>query len=123
MITSWDIYWVTRLDAVCGFIEVVLILVGILFLVSPLIFMAFDDGSLDIKYFWRGLKICVVTVLFFLFAGIFIPSTKEVAAIYLIPKIANNEQVQKIPDNAAKLLNAKLEEWIDGTLKDKKSKK
>jgi H+/Cl- antiporter ClcA len=40
------------------------------------------------------------------------PSTKEMVAIYMIPKVANNEQIQKLPDNTAKFLNAQLELWI-----------
>ena len=56
--------------------------------------------------------------LVFIVVWAFIPSTKEACAIYLIPKIANNEQVQKIPENALRLLNAKLEEWIDEQIGD-----
>lgn len=123
MITSWDIYWITRLDAVCGFIVVVCIIIVLLLLFSPVLYIVCDDNDVDIKYFWRGVKISIASFLSLLFIGIFIPSTKEFAAIYLIPKISNNKQVQKIPDNAAQLLNAKLEAWIDSTLKDKKSKK
>ena len=51
-----------------------------------------------------------------------VPSTKEFAAIYLIPKIANNEQVQKVPDNLLKLLNAKLEDWINDVGKKEQKK-
>jgi len=46
----------------------------------------------------------------------FIPNTKEIAAIYLIPKIVNNEEVKAVPDNALKLLNLKMEEWIEETV-------
>jgi hypothetical protein len=61
----------------------------------------------------RGL---IVTLLICIVMAIFIPSTKELAAIYLIPKIVNNEQVQQVPDAALKLLNLKMEEWIKDTV-------
>lgn len=43
--------------------------------------------------------------------AILVPTTKQLAAIYLIPKVVNNEQVQKIPENVLNLLNSKLNEW------------
>jgi hypothetical protein len=52
-----------------------------------------------------------------------IPTTEEMAAIYLLPKIANNEQVQQVPDKAMQLLNGKLDEWIADVRGEKKEKK
>lgn len=120
MITSWDIYWITRLDSIClfiGFLDVAL-----------LIFLIFFPMIADLSLNFEPIRIVKYEGFFaFIFlllclCGVFIPSTKEVVAIYLIPKIANNEQMQKIPDNAAKLLNAKMEEWINETLVEKKEK-
>jgi hypothetical protein len=34
-----------------------------------------------------------------------LPTTKELVAIYLIPKIVNNEHVQSIPNNIAEAVN------------------
>ena len=46
--------------------------------------------------------------------SIAIPSSKTIAAVYLVPRIAENEQLQEIPNKALKLLNGKLDEWIEG---------
>ena len=40
----------------------------------------------------------------------FIPTTKQMAVIYVAPKIINNEAVQKLPVNILKLTNEWLEE-------------
>ena len=121
MITSWDIYWITRLDAIYAMLVIVLIVVVLAMIFLPMIAdIAFDAGTRTIaKLEIIGFVIFVVALSMLTF----IPSTREAAAIYLIPKIANNEQMQKIPDNAAKLLNAKMEQWIDYTLAEKKKEK
>lgn len=121
MITSWDIYWITRLDSVCMF----LIAIGFVLLMLIIFFPLIAEVALELEK--QSIVKCELllsaSLLLVCLCGVFVPSTKEFAAIYLIPKIANNEQMQKIPDNAAKLLNVKMEEWIKDTIKDKKEDK
>lgn len=130
MITSWSIYWITRLDSLnCFFASsgVVLLILFIAFVswIWPLHIdntINYDEEESQEKYkrYKRSMIWGISIGVLFLFISVFIPTTKEFAAIYLIPKIANNEQITKIPDNAAKLLNTKLEQWIDETLSKKK---
>lgn len=47
-----------------------------------------------------------------------IPTQTEVAAIYLVPKIVNNESVQKIPESLSKLLEVKLNQWIEESIEE-----
>lgn len=50
-----------------------------------------------------------------LLVAIAIPSQKEAAAIYLLPKLAHSDfakEAQQIPTNAAKIMRLKLESWI-----------
>jgi hypothetical protein len=118
MITSWDIYWITRLDSICVVAAVTWIALGII--------MAVVIGPVLIEGKWdsakRFFRVGVVVACSALFIGVFTPSTKEFAAIYLIPKIANNEQVQKVPENLVRLLNAKMEAWLEDMAKDKGKK-
>jgi hypothetical protein len=122
MITSWDIYWITRLDAINTTFCVTWAIILIVALFSPLIYITLDDMSGNKKVFWKGVKISVVVFLVAIMMQVFTPSTKEFAAIYLIPKIANNEQVQRVPDNFVKLLNSKMEEWIKSSIQTKEDK-
>jgi len=48
----------------------------------------------------------------FLLAAL-LPSTEEVAMIYVIPKVARNEDMRKIPGNVAALANEGLEKLIE----------
>jgi hypothetical protein len=125
MITSWDIYWITRLDGIgllCGaiFFTALMSAVVWVFLMGPM--EMWGDHKESQPRYLRYLYATVGTGLAVLIIGTFIPTTKEASAIYLIPKIANNEQVQKLPDNAMKFINGKFEEWVND-MAGKKAKK
>lgn len=59
----------------------------------------------------------VIALAILLSLNMIVPSTKQAAAIYLIPDIIANEQVQKLPENAVKLLNTWMEEKIENVKK------
>ena len=42
-----------------------------------------------------------------------IPSSKTIVAIYIVPKVVNNEHIQAIPTKALELFEAKLDIWLD----------
>jgi hypothetical protein len=44
---------------------------------------------------------------------VLIPTKNEAIAIYVIPKIANNEQIQSIPPKLLELVDIKLDELIE----------
>ncbi len=116
MITSWDMYWITRLDSINAFLVITAIIgliAGCIVAVCYGMWIAEKSENEHWKYYRRILITDGIISLGLLLISCFIPSTKEFAVIYLIPKIAANEQVQKIPDNALKLLNGKMEEWIN----------
>jgi hypothetical protein len=126
MITSWDIYWITRLDGI-GEMLAGIAAIGFMVMVCTAIFYAFwiDDKCREERGpHWKRYRMALATLFCVSFMGVSLrimtPTTKEFAAIYLLPKIANNEQVQKVPENLLKLLNTKMEAWIQDTLKENK---
>ena len=54
--------------------------------------------------------VCAIFFITVLMCGIFIPSTKQAAAIYLLPKIVENKGLQEMPDKIVNLGNEWLEE-------------
>lgn len=113
--TWFDVYLFTRLDALCFACQLGAMLTG-LGVATALFMSAVFHDDYDEKFrvlAKQGRRILIP--LFCVFAGLslFTPNTKEFAAIYLIPKIANNEQVQQISENAMKLLNMKFQAWIE----------
>ena len=105
-ITPEMMYWLTRCDSICiaGFFLAVAS--GIVFAIS---LCAILDEV-------RGLLVRVVCLFSFgtFFACIatcvFVPSTKEMAAIYVVPKIANSQTVKELGDGVVTLAREWLEE-------------
>lgn len=122
MITSWDIYWLTRLDNICVFLGVLwvlsLVAVGVALFIG--IFGLIEDDDEIKSGIKQVLRYFVPIAIILSIPAIFLPSTKEYAAIWLIPKVINNEQVQKVPEQALKLLNLKVEQWIADMTTEKK---
>ena len=113
---SWfDVYLFTRLDILCsifqGFAIATTIIGGGVAVVC--LMGAIEEQPEISKIGKMALKWAIPFLIFFGLGSILIPDTKQFAAIYLIPKIANNEQVQQIPENALKLLNLKFQAWLE----------
>lgn len=99
MITEEMLYWIFRLNAIHAFCFVVLLVGG---LVTTLItvHLIIDKDYIDFSdYFYKRLLIFVksmyVIIGIAILTLIFLPSTKEMAAIKLIPVIYNSDFVQK----------------------------
>lgn len=52
----------------------------------------------------------------------FVPSSKTLAAMYVIPAVVNNEQIQNIGKNGLESLELLTKQWVD-ELREEKSKK
>lgn len=131
MITPSKIYWITRLDEVRSCIDTYLVLFTIaaaicILLVSIISVMILDLSSSD-DYSKRLtakrsviLKILFCTVaidLLLATVSVFIPSTKEMAAIIVLPRVANSQTVRELGDGVVGL----AKEWLE-ELKPKKEK-
>jgi hypothetical protein len=126
---TWqDVYWLTRFDAINTAMTVMCVAFGITAIVLLIIGLInrYDGYSAeDIKLGARVLKIATgfgVATLATMLLFVFIPTTKEAAVIYILPKVVNNEQVQKIPAEGLKILEAKFDEWLDGMTKKETEK-
>ncbi len=125
----WLIYWITRLDSIRDALEGIMVL-GILLSVVGIIIITFmkcfeatgdyaRDDKIDNSFFAvldginKWVRRIIPITLIFIILTVLTPNLKEAAAIYLIPKMVNNEVVQEIPGDAVKLLQLKLNEWID----------
>ena len=120
MITSWDLYWITRLDGINTLLTIFFIVGTIVLIVAAACYCAAEEK----KPAW-ALKPVIVIIIIGILAT-FIPDTKTMVAIVFVPKIVNNETVQQIPENAAKFINLKLKEWIsdlDNTKTEKEKSK
>ena len=119
-ITPSMIYWLTRLDEfgiLLGIVFVCIVIVSLSNVIGG--FIAMDAASTDQLYnhpdrleedkynikvrFGRAIK-CAMVALLICVVNSFIPSTKQAAAIIVIPKIANSEVVAEMGDTAKELV-------------------
>lgn len=116
-ITPMQMYLFTRLDSVCVVSTVFIVISAFATAGSMFYGMGFPDDEpgwhkerLGPFRFW--VKLLLVSSVI----GVAIPSQKEVAAIYVIPKIVNNEKVQAIPSKILDLATG----WLDALKPEKK---
>lgn len=126
-ISAWQMYWITRLDAIhlvmfcaaiVGFIVVIASVGGLRITAQEEaekqgrqpgeIIEQVKMWDVFVKIFISSLIITSTSCLVLLFT----PTTKEAVAIIIAPAVVNNQDVQGIAENAPKLLNAKMQEWL-----------
>ena len=124
MITTAQIYWLTRLDNIidiCGmiiFISVILI-IG-LSVAGAILRCKCQEYSWDTKesvavshatgkHLHKIARWLVVPLSISLSVGAFVPTTKEMAAIMIVPRLANSEKVQTVGNKVYDL----AVEWLD----------
>ena len=113
VITESAMYWITRLDYIHSFL---LTFGGVGFVISQIVaailVVVREDHYADAKTYYKRAKQFVLLSIFFLLlivGGLFTPTTKECAAIKLVPIIVNDESVQQLPEKVVELAN----NWID----------
>lgn len=118
-ITPFDVYLVMQLDrlscvatilfTILTIVYVVLVIFGVME-VSMAMGQEDEDyksGKAKLSLSW---KIGTVAAVFLLF-GAFIPSTKTAASMFLLPAIANNKEVQQLPEDLLKMVRGLVKEW------------
>lgn len=132
---TWQqVYWITRLDAINGLFRAMAILsfiaAMVFFCAGRIIRDCWSSEDEIIKRartsaaIWMRRMIPVsIAALIFTVLTVLLPTTKEATAIYIIPKVMNNEQVQNIGDKGLKLLEAKFDEWLKDTAGEEKGDK
>ena len=115
MITPTQLYLITRLDSIHTAFGVAIVsamvFAGIAaFVCLPGCVAGFDEEKDTIGRMMRRSRrvfaICVVAM----FCESLIPSTKEMAAIIVVPRIANNERLQEAGNRLFDLATAWMEE-------------
>ena len=115
MITPFTMYLFTRLD--------VINLTGVVGLVVTAILTLFALVEPGDSHTIRGGKkvgwLLAFVGALFMFIVLAVPTQKEAAAIWLIPKIANNERIQNVADKSLSILEIKATEYLNELSKEK----
>jgi len=101
LITSWQIYWFTRLDIIRCMAFIFAFFGSIAVVIAGFVSAVTNNPSEEDDHIaaTRIFKWSLPFFIFGIFTLSFVPSTKEVAAIWAIPKVINNPQVQSIGTN------------------------
>lgn len=137
--TSFDIYWLSKLDDIRNMLDggtlitVCRSLAGISFLLGSIMAILsivgigeFEDRLL--KSIVKVRNVCIGIVSACLLVAVllevivaFIPSTRQMAAIIVLPKIANSETVSELGDLGKDLVSM-AKEWVEELRPSGKSK-
>lgn len=117
-ITSGLIYWISRLDGLCNLFMAVAIILGLAtFVMSLVCAMAKFDGDEDTAVqMLRIIRVTFPVAAIAILLRVFTPTKEEMAAIIVIPKIANSETVSEIGDSVKTL----AAEWLEELRPNKK---
>ena len=132
-----EIYWITRLDGICGFLtfisvfsviaSVVLFFIGIIKRSESDIFnkdsQTWEQHIETSKMCLYFAKRCAVVFCVSIFINIFIPTTNQALLIYglggTIDYIKSNDTAKQLPDKCIKA----LDKWVDNLNEEKQENK
>lgn len=117
-ITTSTIYWLTRLDYIQGFFVAATIILGLssfavllMYMVNKMDSVCFGSAqTIHGKLVAGAFGLTLVTVA----CNIFIPTTKEAAAMIVVPKLANSETVRGLGSDLVDLAHAWMKELRPG---------
>lgn len=116
-ISPWLIYWLMQLDKICDLVHFIAFfgpLVMTILIVMRTVWKI-DEHSYSSERAYNATtpisKPFYVFVTIFLILNTFMPNTKTVAAMILVPPIVNNEQVQQIPDDILTFVRSVIKEY------------
>lgn len=122
--TAWDIYWWVKLDEIQALLIILAVLTGVCLIISMIgytmsnVFPAtdFETPKDTLIRFWRKvLTYSTAPAIVFFIMAFSCPSTKQMAVIYLTPKIINSEATQElttIPKDAAVMMRKLMDDWM-----------
>ena len=112
MISPAMIYFIGMLDKIENTLLGIVALCSVLIFISAFLWAAIDDegGSPEIaRRFCFG---SIASFVLFIILYAFTPSTKLAAAMFIVPAVANNENVQAIGSNSLEALRKLTEQWL-----------
>ena len=112
MITNMEMYWLLKLDDILNISTIVFIISLFVFIgcfVGTIVYKCNKYSDYAYKTFKTVRNVSFWFVLFFGSIMTFLPTTKQMAAIYVIPALVNNEKVQNIGSKTLVVSNQLLD--------------
>ena len=131
-----EIYWITRLDAICDFLTIIAIVSFLISVVMAAFAMYnrfeaddYEEGGkyyncymqrfkIFLKYFKRSILVIIVSCVI----NVFIPTKNDALLIYgvggTIDYIKSNDTAKQLPDKCIKA----LDKWVENLNEEKKTR-
>lgn len=122
-----EIYWITRLDLIGGWLVAFAVIAGILTFISICFYLVcrsdYEKYESESDKRWMGFfsklfKILLASFFFFFTSSILTPTTREALMIFgvggTIDYIKSNETINQLPNKCVKALDA----WVDSLTKN-----
>lgn len=120
LITPSQIYWMTRLGYIQGFfigcLAIGFLVSIITFFIMKITVSEYDKAEHNLARFF--FRIAFPAFIVGLFGSFFTPSTEEAMAIWGIPKIVNNQNVQSLGKNSLTVIEGGLK-YVQDILTEK----
>lgn len=112
-----EIYWISRLDYICGLFIALSIIFGAIVVVGGFILTIVNKSEEDYPVLLKIVKKSILILGCSLLGVIFLPNTKQAYMIWglggTIDYIKNNETVQKLPDKTIQCLDKFVDEYLN----------
>ena len=112
LLSSWELYWLLKLDTFRKMFGIIIMISGFVPFLVAMITEEWGSVKTSLKY---AVPIAGISMLL----AFFLPSTKQMAVIMVLPPIINSEKVQSIPPKLLDILGLSLDNMKD-ILQDKK---
>jgi hypothetical protein len=112
-ITPFAIYIISLADNIILLLRIIAMIWAILVVIFIVKLITLDADSdhpeIISKLSMKDIKLSLIGFIVFLPLSFFCPSTKTLLAMYTIPPIVNNQEIQKLPMNLLNFANDYLE--------------
>lgn len=110
--TTWQLYLLTRLESFNTLFQVVMIISAISsVMVLFIAFIAKTEEQLDVPLFKKVLFTCLSVTVISSVIFTSIPTNKDLAIIFAGRYLTNSDEMKKLPDNAARVINNFLDQY------------
>jgi len=105
-VSAWELYWLLKLDDIRHFLISISVILASGGLFGIFIWKMEFNGKGNIK---AAIISLLVVVPMLSITATLLPTTKQMAAIYVLPPIINNEKVQQVPNDLLDILGLSIE--------------
>lgn len=107
-----EMYLLTRLDGIVG-ISTIFAFIFIFIFILAIISYINDETSKSFPI------VTLFIAVFFSCVALFVPTKKDAIAIWVVPKIVNNEKMQNISSNTLSIIDKYTKKWLDDLSSEK----